>query len=198
MTKKKTVYLIDDDPAILSGITLYLQDRGFQVKAYSGITDFKGSLPLKLLSVILTDMQLTNENGLDLQDFLLDERIDVPIIFLSGNSLSQQIITALKNGADDFLLKPVEPNQLLKLIETAFEKQICQIELAEKNTAFIILLHSLTIKEKKVAEYIKQGFSNKMIAEALQVKPDTIKKKRALIFDKLQCVNLPEFLKRYP
>ena len=199
MTKKnKTVYLIDDDTNILSGITLFLRDQGFQVKAYTNLTDFKESLPLQLLSVILTDMQLASESGLDVQAFLHNERIYVPTIFLSGNSQPQQIISALKNGADDFLLKPVDPNQLLKLIEKALERQTHQNALAEINVRLENLYQTLTKKEKEVAKYIKQGYSNKMIGEILHVQPDTIKKYRAQIFEKLQCDNLPELIKNYP
>ncbi|MEI8119058.1 MAG: response regulator [Methylophilaceae bacterium] len=199
MTKKnKTVYLIDDDTTILSGITLFLRDQGFQVKAYTNLTDFKESLPLEPLSVMLTDMQLASESGLDVQAFLVHERIYVPTIFLSGNSQPQQIISALKNGADDFLLKPVEPNQLLKLIENAFERSTHQLARAEINIGLETLYQTLTKKEKEVAKYIKQGYSNKMIGEILHVQPDTIKKYRAQIFEKLQCDNLPDLIKNYP
>ena len=199
MTKKnKTVYLIDDDTTILSGITLFLRDQGFQVKAYTNLTDFKESLPLEPLSVMLTDMQLASESGLDVQAFLVHERIYVPTIFLSGNSQPQQIISALKNGADDFLLKPVEPNQLLKLIENAFERLTHQLARAEINIGLETLYQTLTKKEKEVAKYIKQGYSNKMIGEILHVQPDTIKKYRAQIFEKLQCDNLPDLIKNYP
>ncbi len=199
MTKKnKTVYLIDDDTSILSGITLFLRDQGFKVKAYTNLTDFKESLPLEPLSVMLTDMQLASESGLDVQAFLVHERIYVPTIFLSGNSQPQQIISALKNGADDFLLKPVEPNQLLKLIENAFERLTHQLARAEINIGLETLYQTLTKKEKEVAKYIKQGYSNKMIGEILHVQPDTIKKYRAQIFEKLQCDNLPDLIKNYP
>ena len=200
MTKKKnkTVYLIDDDTTILSGISLFLRDQGFQVKAYTNLTDFKESLPLEPLSVMLTDMQLASESGLDVQAFLVHERIYVPTIFLSGNSQPQQIISALKNGADDFLLKPVEPNQLLKLIENAFERLTHQLARAAINVGLETLYQTLTKKEKEVAKYIKQGYSNKMIGEILHVQPDTIKKYRAQIFEKLQCDNLPELIKNYP
>jgi len=200
MTKKKnkTVYLIDDDTTILSGITLFLRDQGFQVKAYTNLTDFKESLPLEPLSVMLTDMQLASESGLDVQAFLVHERIYVPTIFLSGNSQPQQIISALKNGADDFLLKPVEPNQLLKLIENAFERLTHQLAREEINIGLETLYQTLTKKEKEVAKYIKQGYSNKMIGEILHVQPDTIKKYRAQIFEKLQCNNLPDLIKNYP
>ena len=199
MTKKnKTVYLIDDDTTILSGITLFLRDHGFQVQAYTNLTDFKESLPLKPLSVMLTDMQLASESGLDVQAFLNNEHIDIPTIFLSGNSQPQQIISALKNGADDFLLKPVNPNQLLNLIKKAFERLIPQLALAETNIALTVLYQTLTEKEKEVAQYIKQGYSNKTIAEMLQVKADTIKKKRAQILQKMQCDSLPEFIAHCP
>ena len=196
--KNKTVYLIDDDTTILSGISLFLRDHGFQVKAYTNLTDFKESLPLEPLSVMLTDMQLASESGLDVQAFLVHERIYVPTIFLSGNSQPQQIISALKNGADDFLLKPVEPNQLLKLIENAFERLTHQLARAEINLGLETLYRNLTKKEKEVAKYIKQGYSNKMIGEILHVQPDTIKKYRAQIFEKLQCNNLPDLIKNYP
>ena len=196
--KNKTVYLIDDDTSILSGITLFLRDHGFQVQAYTNLTDFKESLPLKPLSVMLTDMQLASESGLDVQAFLNNEHIDIPTIFLSGNSQSQQIISALKNGADDFLLKPVNPNQLLNLIKKAFERLTRQLALAETNIALTALYQTLTEKEKEVAQYIKQGYSNKMIAEMLQVKADTIKKKRAQILQKMQCDSLPEFIAHCP
>jgi len=195
---QKTVYLVDDDAAILRSITLFLHDHHYQVEAYSTLTDFKKNLPLKAMSVLVSDMQLVNESGSELQRFLLDENIEVPILFLSGNSQPQEIIDALKYGADDFLLKPVEPNTLLRRIEQAFIKVSAQLKIKQAAISWSALFDSLTEKEKEVTQYIKQGYSNKAIAEMLQVKADTIKKKRAQIFEKLQCTNLPELIKNFP
>ncbi len=196
--RHKTVYLVDDDATILSSIALFLHDYHYQVKAYSTLADFKNNLPLKTLSVLVTDMQLGNESGLALQRFLLEEKIELPTIFLSGNSQSQEIIDALKNGADDFLLKPVDPNTLLKHIEKAFIKASLQLQIKKERSNWAGLFHTLTEKEKEVAQYIKQGYSNKAIAEIMQVKPDTIKKKRAQILQKMQCDSLPEFIAHCP
>jgi FixJ family two-component response regulator len=195
---QKTVYLIDDDLTILSSITLFLHDQHYQVEAYSSLADFKKNLPLKTLSILITDMQLHQESGLDLQRFLQAENIAVPILFLSGNSQPQEIIDALKNGADDFLLKPVDPNTLLRLIEQAFIKLSTQLEIKQAATSWSALFDSLTEKEKSVAQYMKQGYTNKAIAEILLVKADTIKKKRAQILQKLQCDSLPDFIKLCP
>lgn len=194
----KTVYLIDDDLTILSSITLFLHDQHYQVEAYRSLADFKKNLPLKALSILITDMQLHQESGLDLQHFLQAENIDVPILFLSGNSQPQEIIDALKNGADDFLLKPVDPNTLLSLIEQAFIKLSAQLKIKQANTSWSALFESLTEKEKLVAQYMKHGYTNKAIAEILLVKADTIKKKRAQILQKLQCDSLPDFIKHCP
>ena len=194
----KTVYLVDDDATILRSITLFLHDHQYQVEAYSSLAEFKKTLPLKTMSVLVTDMQLLNESGLELQRFLLEEKIEVPTIFLSGNSQAQEIIDALKNGADDFLLKPVHPNTLLTQIEKAFIKADLQLQIKKERSNWAGLFNTLTEKEKEVVQYIKQGYSNKAIAEIMQVKPDTIKKKRAQILQKMQCDNLPEFIARCP
>jgi FixJ family two-component response regulator len=194
----KTVYLVDDDATILRSIALFLHDHQYQVEAYSSLAEFKKNLPLKAMSVLVSDMQLVNESGLELQRFLLEENIDVPTLFLSGNSQAQEIIDALKNGADDFLLKPVHPNTLLTQIEKAFIKADLQLQIKKERSNWAGLFNTLTEKEKEVVQYIKQGYSNKAIAEIMQVKPDTIKKKRAQILQKMQCDNLPEFIARGP
>jgi|688.fasta_scaffold06554_18 FixJ family two-component response regulator len=194
----KTVYLVDDDATILRSIALFLHDHHYQVEAYSSLSEFKKNLPLKAMSVLVSDMQLVNESGLELQRFLLEENIDVPTLFLSGNSQAQEIIDALKNGADDFLLKPVHPNTLLTQIEKAFIKADLQLQIKKERSNWAGLFNTLTEKEKEVVQYIKQGYSNKAIAEIMQVKPDTIKKKRAQILQKMQCDNLPEFIARGP
>jgi FixJ family two-component response regulator len=194
----KTVYLVDDDATILRSIALFLHDHHYQVEAYSSLAEFKKNLPLKAMSVLVSDMQLVNESGLELQRFLLEENIDVPTLFLSGNSQAQEIIDALKNGADDFLLKPVHPNTLLTQIEKAFIKADLQLQIKKELSNWAGLFITLTEKEKEVVQYIKQGYSNKAIAEIMQVKPDTIKKKRAQILQKMQCDNLPEFIARGP
>lgn len=166
----KTVYLVDDDATILRSITLFLHDHQYQVEAYSSLAEFKKTLPLKTMSVLVTDMQLLNESGLDLQRFLLEENIDVPTLFLSGNSHAQEIIDALKNGAYDFLLKPVDPNTLLTQIEKAFTKADLQWQIRHEQNNWTGLFQSLTEKEKDVAQ----------------------------ILQKMQCDSLPEFIARCP
>ena len=188
----KTIYLIDDDQDVLKSIRHFLEDEGYHLQTFERVADFKAALPPVSNAIIVTDMQMPKATGLDLQNYLLDENINIPILFMSGNSQPQQIISALKQGANDFLLKPVMPSELLNSIRTAFDaldqRQFNHSQLS-------ISAESLTPKEREVASYIKQGFSNKSIAEAMNLKADTIKKRRAQIYAKFNCTSFPEFLK---
>ena len=87
----------------------------------------------------------------------------------------------------------MHPNTLLTQIEKAFIKADLQLQIKKERSNWAGLFNTLTEKEKEVVQYIKQGYSNKAIAEIMQVKPDTIKKKRAQILIKDEPWSTPKF-----
>lgn len=192
-----TVYIIDDDEDVLNSISRFLRHEEIDVKTFTNFTEFKKNPPVEDQSVMIVDMQLQDATGLDLQNYLLTNNIHAPILFISGNSQPQQIISALKQGAHDFLLKPIDPSELLKTLNNIFERLNKSAELPTNLKTVIFSRDKLTEKEYEVANFIKQGFSNKAIGEMMNVKADTIKKRRAQIYLKLQCKDLPEFLKHF-
>jgi FixJ family two-component response regulator len=194
---RETVYLVDDDEQILSSLTTFLQDKHFQVRAFSDGLAFLQSFPIANPSVIVLDMHMPTLTGLDIQSKLSALGNQSPVFFLSGESKSQQIIDALKGGADEFLLKPVSPKFLLDTINRVFEDGY-KNEQAIKDAAHRnALLNLLTPIEHQILQFFLHGHSNKMVAEAMHVKADTIKKRRAHIYEKLQVENLPELLDQY-
>ena len=194
---RRTVYLVDDDAEIVANIATFLKDKHFDVRLFSNGDDFLLALPLSFPAVIILDMQMPNMNGLDIQKALVKKNINAPIFFLSGDSKSQQIIDALKQGAYEFLLKPVAPTMLFNLLKKAFE----QLESYEADNKTLIenkrRLGLLSKSEREVFNYFVQGFSNKNIAEKLGLQADTIKKKRAQLYLKLVVDDLPELIKKY-
>ena len=194
---RRTVYLVDDDAAIVSNIVTFLKDKHFDVRHFLCGEDFLAALPLNLPAVILLDMQMPGLNGLDIQRMLVAQEVHTPIFFLSGDSKSQQIIDALKQGAYEFLLKPVMPHILLNLLNKVFEQQEAQGALNKEFVQNQTRLGLLNKNEREVFNYFIQGFSNKSAAEKLGLKADTIKKKRAQIYLKLEVDDLPELIKKY-
>lgn len=194
---RNTVYLVDDDAQILSGIATFLRDKHFEVRTFSSGHDFIASLPLTQTGVIVLDMHMPDLTGLEIQSKLLELQCKSPVFFLSGESKSQQIIDALKGGAYEFLLKPVSPNVLLDALNRAFESKHQEDESMKTLLNCEALLTKLTPIEQEITRYFLHGHSNKMVAEAIGLKADTIKKRRAQIYAKLQVENLPELIDRF-
>jgi len=194
---RRTVYLVDDDVEIIANIATFLRDKHFEVRHFSRGEDFLTSLPLNLPAVVVLDMQMPESNGLEIQNALVEQGVTSPIFFLSGDSKSQQIIDALKNGAYEFLLKPVKPSLLLDLLNKAFTQQESQDALNKKLVQSQKCLELLNKNEREVLNYFIQGFSNKNVAEKLGLQADTIKKRRAQIYLKLKVDDLPGLIKKY-
>ena len=133
-------------------------------------------------------------SGLDMQKALLAQNWHMPIIFMSGESQSQEIIDAMKLGAIDFLWKPFTYSELVKVIEKGMEID------AQRNADQQRLMHVSTLylglspREKFMLELILLGNGNKEIAIATGVMADTVKKYRAQILEKMEVHSLAELL----
>ena len=194
---REVVYLVDDAAEILSGIATFLRDKHFEVRAFSNGIEFLKAFPLAQPSVVVLDMHMPELSGLDIQAKLLALNNSSPVFFLSGESQSQQIIDALKGGAYEFLLKPVAPDALLDSLKRVFSAKHKEDRFAKEKANCEALLGQLTTIEYQILHYFMHGLSNKMVAEAMGLKADTIKKRRAQIYDKLDVENLPELLEKF-
>jgi FixJ family two-component response regulator len=194
---RETVYLVDDDEQILSGMATFLRDKHFEVRTFSDPLEFLKSFSAAHSSVIVLDMHMPTLSGLDIQSKLSEIGNHSPIFFLSGESKSQQIIDALKGGACEFFLKPVSPNILLNALNRVFEDKRNNERAITDELHRNALLRLLTPIEHQILQFFLLGHPNKMVAEAMNLKADTIKKRRAHIYEKLQVVNLPELLDHY-
>ena len=173
---RNIVYMVDDDVEILSSISTFLRDKHFEVRTFSNGIDFLKTLPIAQSSVIILDMHMPSLIGLDILKKLTEAGNQVPVLFLSGASESQQIIDALQEGAYEFLLKPVAPQALLDCLSRAFESEHQKEQVRKNRLNQQALLRQLTQIEHQVLHHFLHGLSNKMIAEVMDLKADTIKK----------------------
>lgn len=194
---RETVYLVDDDEQILSGVATFLRDKHFEVRTFADGLEFLNAFPIAHPSVIVLDMHMPALSGLDIQSKLAELGNLAPVFFLSGESMPQQIIDALKGGADEFFLKPLSPKVLLDTLNRVFKGNHHHEQKIKDEANRIALLNLLTPIEHQILQFFLLGHPNKMVAEAMNLKPDTIKKRRAHIYEKLQVENLPELLDKY-
>jgi FixJ family two-component response regulator len=145
-------------------------------------------------AVLVLDMRMPKMTGLDLQKVLIEKDWPIPIIYMSGDSQSQEIIDAMKLGAVDFLWKPITHTQMIQVVNKGLklDGQRHEDQLRLKRVA--ALQQSLSAKEQEILSLMLLGHGNKAIGIEKNVMADTVKKHRAHIMAKMEVNSLAELL----
>ena len=114
-----TIFLVDDDEAVLQGLSRLLQATGYRTRAFSSAKTFLREHEASIPGCVFLDLAMPDVNGLDVQEALVRQGISRPIIFLTGTEDVSQSVQAMKLGATDFLTKPIKKSELLKAINSA-------------------------------------------------------------------------------
>jgi FixJ family two-component response regulator len=144
---------------------------------------------------LVLDIMLSEENGLVLQDTLHTAERPLPIIFLTGYGTVPTCAQALKAGAVDFLLKPVEAADLLQAIARALEEDRCTQENQHKYAVLAGRAKTLTPREREVMALVVTGLLNKQIAGTLGTSEKTVKIHRAHVMQKMQATSVAELVR---
>jgi FixJ family two-component response regulator len=190
----KTVYLVDDNPDIRWQLKELLMQHGFHVEVFESAADFLNHKTSSNPTVLVSDMRMPCMTGLELQRQLLATQRDIPMIFISGESHNQEIIDAMKGGAIEFLWKPFSGTQLLEAIHRGMHLSLQAQHHRIRSQRAKQRYQELSVREREILPYLLQGHGNKSIAASMDVLPDTVKKHRAQIMEKMQVENLPELI----
>jgi two-component system response regulator FixJ len=188
----KHVYVIDDNEVIGTTLSQTLERLRYTTEVYNDPLVFlQTSMPVSP-AVILLDMRMPSMSGVELQRRLLEIGRKTPIVFVSGESLSSEIVKGMKQGAVDFLFKPFNLDELLSAIELALDKDLKQSAMASEQLSLRGRYDSLTAREKEVCSLLVQGFLSKKIALDLGISTATIKVHKARILEKMQASSLQQ------
>ena len=184
------IFILDDDKAMTKLLNIMLIQMGYITFLYSNAIDFLKAIPEVSPSILITDMNMPEMTGIEVQAEIVRLERTMLIIFLSGESSVPQAITALKQGAVDFLLKPVNLQQLKAAVETAFELAMQTIQLAINKRSLETRLMVLTPRERDVYDLMILGYNNTEILEALSISLPTAKQYKVAVMRKLKIKSL--------
>jgi FixJ family two-component response regulator len=119
---KKYVFLVEDNDELRSDLERTLQLSGYTIFSFANPEEFLDRFKPLVPAVLVTDMRMPKQSGIELQSEFIAKGHKIPIIFISGESLDEQIVKAFKNGAFDFLLKPFNRRDFLSSVEKAIEE----------------------------------------------------------------------------
>jgi FixJ family two-component response regulator len=189
------VFVIDDEPLIRDGIKSLIKSIGIEAETFSSAGDFMLARRPDVPSCLVLDVRMPGTSGLDLQRKLSDAGIEIPIIFITGHGDIPMSVRAMKEGAVEFLTKPVRGQDLLDAVQKAVardgELRKDRSELNEIRLRF----DSLTPREKEVLNLVVAGLLNKQIAGELGTSELTIKTHRLHVMEKTGAESLAHLVR---
>lgn len=179
------LYVVDDDRSLRETLCKALLSRGFKVVSCNSVDNFFANFVRVCPAVIIVDMRMPVSSGLDLLRRVREAQIQTPVIFVSGESTAPEAVKALKDGATDFLFKPVAFSVLLAAVENALTKDREAEERRLIEQHFRDRYASLTPRERELCPYVARDEKIKTIAAALSISEPTVKIHKARILKKL-------------
>jgi two-component system, LuxR family, response regulator FixJ len=190
-----TVFLVDDDASIRDALSLLISLKGLRSSVFASAEDFLAVYNPSWRGCLLTDLKMQGMSGLDLQKTLRERGVELPVVVLTAHGDVNTTREALKNGAVDFLEKPVNDEVLIDVLMNAIrvdeERHRTQTQQAQTTARFA----RLTTREREVLEALADGLSHKEIAEKLSISARTVEVYKARMMDKLQCGTLADVVR---
>jgi len=194
-TPPATVFVIDDDLSIRKSLARLLSAEGFVVETFDSADSFLHSYLRDRPGCIVVDLQMPGIDGLELQSRLKEVDCYLPTVFISGHGSIPSTVKAMKEGAVDFLTKPVEDRDLLAAIGRALDQDRSQRyrrrEIADVDQRYA----GLTPREKEVFSHIVVGMLNKEVAAQMGISEKTVKVHRARVMEKMEADSLAELVR---
>jgi two-component system response regulator FixJ len=196
-TLSPTVHLIDDDQAVRESLSLLIGTVGLRVQPWSDPQAFLASFDREGIGAIVLDVRMPGISGLSVLDTLNAQRVDQPVIMLTGHGTVDMCRRAFKAGAAEFLEKPVDDEALLEALQNAVRQHVRSRQRHQADREARERHAQLSEREHEVLGLIVEGLTNKEIGRALGLSPRTVETHRANLFAKLQAPSLAHLIRHY-
>jgi FixJ family two-component response regulator len=190
-----TVFIIDDDRSMRQAVQDLVESVGLRAESFATGGEFLVRGRTNSPSCLVLDVRLPQMSGLDFQNRLTENGMQIPIIFISAHGDVPMSVKALKAGAVEFLTKPFRDQDLLDAIQQALQRD----RAAREQRADILIVNeryqTLTPREREVMALVVSGLLNKQIGSEIGASEATIKIHRGNVMQKMQVGSLIELVR---
>jgi FixJ family two-component response regulator len=186
VSQEAWIFVVDDDRHFLDALKGLLSAKGYRVAAFTSPVQFLERHDPKLHGCLLLDMQMSELSGLEVQAELAALGQSRPVIFLTGTDQVETAVSAMKGGAINYLIKPVDADVVLAAVQSAIEEDKAYWERRIEQSALMGRWRRLSRREQDVFWHVADGQLNKQTAYDLRITEKTVKVHRARVMKKLR------------
>lgn len=194
VSSETIVYVVSNDAVQVRRLREFFSSCALRVRTSKSATEYiRDAKPDKTACVIL-DLNLPDIGGLEVQSRLADSG-GPPVIFVTAHGDTVSGVHAMKNGAIDFMIEPLDYNRLLAAVETAFAQDRRNRHERVQHSALLRRWNSLTQREQEVFQYTVAGFLNKQAAAELGIAENTFQVHRGRVMRKMEANSLADLVR---
>jgi RNA polymerase sigma factor (sigma-70 family) len=189
-----TVFVVDDDGSTRELLAWLMKKHRLNAEVFPDARSFLRRYPPGAPGCLVVDLNMPGMSGLDLQRYLKEHGVELPVIFLSGRADVPKAVQAVREGAIDFIEKPFDYRRVVALIQDCLRRDAEQRARQEHRRACCARLEQLTQREREVLDLVVAGRMNREIAEALDISIKTVEAHRARIMEKFEASSVAELV----
>jgi len=189
-----TVFVVDDDNSTRELLAWLMKRNGLAFEAFPDARSFLEAYDTERPGCLVLDLNMPGMNGLDLQQYLKEQGVLLPVIFLSAGADIPKAVRAVREGAVDFIEKPFDYKRVVELVRECLERDRDLRAGRERRKSMSDRLGQLTQREREVLDLVVAGKHNREIAEALDISIKTVEAHRARLMEKLEVGSLAELV----
>ncbi|KTC90527.1 response regulator [Fluoribacter dumoffii] len=187
------VFIVDDDPEICQALRWLFESVDIPVSTYENAKDFLVNYDPRQQGCLIIDVRMPLMSGLELLEHLNASKTQLSVIMITGYGDIPMAVRAMKAGATDFILKPVNHQYLLEITQKCLQKSSDYP--VQPQTDFFERIERLTKRERQVMDLVIEGKLNKQIAHELDISISTVEVHRANVMRKMEAKTLAELIK---
>jgi len=186
------VFVVEDDPGVRDGIRDLLDSLGIQSQSFESCERFLQHWHDGATSCLILDVQLPGMSGLDLQQRLATQGSHLPIIFMTAHADVPMVRRVMKAGAVDFLIKPINTEDLIQAIESSLARDRARRMRDATRKVLKERLASLSQQQREVLRHVTKGLLNKQIAAEMSLSEITVKQYRRQVMEKMHAQSVAQ------
>ena len=191
---EQRVYVVDDDEALRDSLVWLLEAEGLAVETFDSGEAFLAAANDDMSGCVVLDVRMPGMSGLELYERLREQGFSLPVLFITGHGDVPMAVSALKKGATDFIEKPFNDKEMLRLIDQCLATERTERYKRRRSVDIQRRVDHLTQREREVLDLIILGKLNKQIADDLGISIKTVEVHRARVMEKMAAGSLAELV----